>query len=251
MTIKEVCEKYDVTESTLKNQFKRTQAKILKQYGITIIKIGRGISAEYVESIDTQNRAVTLYDENPQNLICLDEEIIGLANWELAILSVLLARPELVYRGTIKQLAQYLRKPTSANNLGAIELAIRSLKDKGHIIMAEDDMEGYFILGLKRKSEKALVEIQTGLIKEFYDISEVNNKRDWIPLLKVYAGAILLHPEEPYTMDKLVDLLNLPEYTIRETKKLLDKNDIIKFNKEYQDGTYFCKGTSADINKIH
>lgn len=160
----------------------------------------------------------------------------------------LLVRPDLVFRGTYKQLLQYLKKGATKGNLGAIAAAIDNLKNKGYILMAEDDEDGYFILAIRRHVEKEVVDIQMDLVKTCYNIAEENHKQSWVPLLKVYAGAVYLHPEEPYTMSQLSALINLPESAIRENKKLLEENNIVKFSKQYLDDSFICLGSNADVN---
>ena len=114
--------------------------------------------------------------------------------------------------------------------------------------MAEDDEDGYFILAIRRHVEKEVVDIQMDLVKTCYNIAEENHKQSWVPLLKVYAGAVYLHPEEPYTMSQLSALINLPESAIRENKKLLEENNIVKFSKQYLDDSFICLGSNADVN---
>ena len=93
------------------------------------------------------------------------------------IFIALLVRPELVYRGTYKQLLGYLKKPINDNNLGAISAAIDNLKNRGYVLFAEDDEDDYFILGLKRHVEKQVIDIQMDLVKTCYKIAEENNKQ--------------------------------------------------------------------------
>ena len=78
MTLEELCAKYNVSQSSVLTKFKRTQESILKRYGVNIVKMGRGSSAEYLESLDANTRAMTLYEEQENTLFYVDEEIIGL-----------------------------------------------------------------------------------------------------------------------------------------------------------------------------
>ena len=78
MTLEELSNKYGVSQNTIKTKFKRTQESILKKYGVNIIKTGRGASAEYFESEDESNRALTLYEEKENTLFYMDDEIINL-----------------------------------------------------------------------------------------------------------------------------------------------------------------------------
>ena len=78
MSLEELCTKYKVSQSSVLTKFKRTQESILKKYGVSIIKVGRGASAEYLESLDSGSRAMTLYEEQDNTLFYMDAEIIGL-----------------------------------------------------------------------------------------------------------------------------------------------------------------------------
>ena len=251
MSLEELCKKYNVSPSSVKTQFKRTQESILKKYGVNIVKIGRGASAEYLESLDTNTRAMTLYEEQENTLFYVDEEIIGLEIWEFMILIALLAKPELVFRGTYKMLVEYLGKGATPANIGAAALAIENLKNRGHVLFAEDS-EGYFILGLRRQAEKKIVDLQLDVIKKSHQIAELNHKRDWVPLTKVIAAAIYFKDAEPYTVDDIKRLTGLSEYNIKESKKLLKDNNIVIYHKEtIRDGDFlYCVGSSADINGI-
>lgn len=249
MTVEEVCNKYNVSKSSLTTKFKRTQESILKKYGVNIIKVGRGTAAEYLESVDENSRALTLYEEQENTLFYVDEEIIGMEMWEFLILVVLLAKPQLVFRGTYKMLAEYLGKGATPANLGALELGVQNLKNSGHIIFAEDS-DGYFIIGLRRQAEKKIVDLQLDVIKKCHQIAELNHKRDWVPMTKIIAAAIYFKDVEPYTVDDIKRLTNLSEYNIRESKKLLEENNMVIYRREtIKDGDFiYCLGSSADVN---
>lgn len=249
MSLEELCTKYKVSQSSVLTKFKRTQESILKKYGVSIIKVGRGASAEYLESLDSGSRAMTLYEEQNNTLFYMDAEIIGLELWEFMILIALLAKPELVFRGTYKMLIEYLDKRATPANLGAIKQAIINLKNRGHILFAEDSDE-YFIIGLRRQAEKKIVDLQLDVIKKCHEIAEINHKKDWVPLTKIIAAAMYLKDREPCTVEDIKQLTGLTEYNIRESKKLLQENNLVIYHKENVcDGNdIYCIGSSADIN---
>lgn len=249
MSLEELCNKYNIAQSTVLTKFKRTQETILKKYGVNIIKVGRGASAEYLESLDNSTRAMTLYKEKENTLFYVDSEMIGLELWEFMILIALLAKPELVFRGTYKMLAGYLDKRATAANLGAIKQAIENLKNRGHILFAPDT-DDYFIIGLRRQAEKKIVDLQLDVIKKCHDIAEINHKRDWVPLTKVIAAAMYLKDREPCTVEDIKQLTGLNQDSIKESKKLLKENNLVIYHKEsVSDGeSVYCIGSSADIN---
>ena len=251
MSLDELCKKYGVSATSVTTKFKRTQDAILKKHGVQIIKVGRGAAAEYFESLDTNTRALTLYEEKENTLFYIDEEIMGLELWEFMILIVLLVKPELVFRGTYKMLVEYLGKAATEANLEGARLAVQSLQKKGHILFMEDSDE-YFILGLRRQAEKKIVDLQLDVIKKSHEIAELNHKRDWVPLTKIIAAAIYLKDAEPYTVDDIKKLTGLSEYNIKQSKKMLKDSNMVIYHKEtVTDGDFiYCIGSSADVNGL-
>lgn len=78
MTLEEVANRFNVSESSLRGAFPRTQKSILKKYGVHLIKKGRGLGATYeVEEDNTDGRALTLYEEIKDD-IAFDEESVRL-----------------------------------------------------------------------------------------------------------------------------------------------------------------------------
>ena len=80
MTLEEVAKRFEVSETSLKGAFPRTQKSILKKWGVHLIKKGRGDSATYeIEEDRTDCRALTLYDEIKDD-IAFDSETVRLMN---------------------------------------------------------------------------------------------------------------------------------------------------------------------------
>ena len=69
MTLKEFCDTYNYAESTVRHAFPKVQQSILKNYGVYVVKEGRGSKAIFtiVEKTEEQQMA-DLYeflDKNP------------------------------------------------------------------------------------------------------------------------------------------------------------------------------------------
>ena len=80
MTLEEVAKKFEVSETSLKGAFPRTQKSILKKWGVHLIKKGRGNSAIYeIEEENNDCRAMTLYTEIKDDIV-FDEETVRLMN---------------------------------------------------------------------------------------------------------------------------------------------------------------------------
>lgn len=56
MTQKELADKYGFSENTIYKNFLQVQRSILKNYGIEIIKIGKGKKANYIEKEKSEER---------------------------------------------------------------------------------------------------------------------------------------------------------------------------------------------------
>ena len=252
MSLEELCQKYDLSPTTVKTKFKRTQETVLRKYGVQIVKVGRGASASYYET-ETEQRALTLYQEKDNPLFYIDDEIINLDQWELMILIVLLIKPDLVYRGNIKGLLEYLGKKSTSSNISALQVALQNLEKKNYVLIAKDDEDGYFMLGLKRQVEKKIIDIQLDMVKKCYEIAELNNKREWIPILKVWAAAAYYHQIEPFTTEDIKRLTGLSDSAIKVTKKLLSDNNIVKFRKDCisVENAIVCKGSKVDVNGFY
>lgn len=70
MTLEEFCQKYNYAESSVLHGFPRIKESIIKQYGIEIIKQGRGKKAEYIEVDKSKELQIeelnNFLEKNPQ-----------------------------------------------------------------------------------------------------------------------------------------------------------------------------------------
>lgn len=153
MTAAEVCEKYGIKESTLKNNFQRTADAILKKHKVKLIKKGRGAKAVYIEVQDDE-RALTMFHEN-REVFFLDEESMNLAIWECNILLAIILCPMLVFRGSYLEMLDYVRVKPTAANLKSLKKTLQSLSDKGWIHYYIDETDNnYFVGALYRAIEQ-------------------------------------------------------------------------------------------------
>lgn len=246
MTAEEVCEKYNVSLSSLKTKFSRTQKAILKNYGVQIDKIGRGDNTVYEET-DIYSHAVTMYDELKDDII-IDRSTIKFESVEFNCFLAIILTKFMTFRGTYEDFLKYMGLKVTKANIEMITDAINALVEKGIVNKYDDKStnEGYFILSLVRKAE---VEMKIGItmIKNCKEIAEKNGKRDYIKLLKTWLGMQIMSEEQPFTMKMLENVTGLSEKTLRANKKLLEKNDYFKTTKAYTIGCK-CLGQNVDIN---
>lgn len=250
MTREEVCEKYGVSDSSLKTNYRRTQQAILKKYGVKIEKEGRGEYATYREVKDVDlERAISMYKEAKDDF-AITKTTLKLVNMEFCCFLGIVITPMLVFRGNFKEFAKYMEiKPTEAN-IAAIKSALSSLEEKGFIIYTLDYTDRtYFIASVSRKVEVEM-RISLDMVKTCKKIAENHNKRSWIPFLKVWIGIQILQIQEPFTLDDICNITGLSRYQVRETKKLLEANELFRSSKAYRFG-YACMGESVDLNAFY
>lgn len=177
--------------------------------------------------------------------------MLRLMNWDFLAFLAIVISPLLTFRGSYKDFLKYIGVPTSAEHIKSIKEALKQLEEREFIIYKEDTStdEGYFVAAIVRSAE---CNMKTGInmIRKCKEIAENNNKRSWIPLLKVWIGVIEAEKNQPFTNEDIAKITGLSEYQIRESKKLLESNDIFKTKKEYIDPR-LCLGQSVELNGFY
>ena len=227
MDLNEVCEKYGVAESSVKNAFPRTQAAILKKFGVKIIKEGRGKNTIYREEQVDDQRAATLYDE-VKNDIIINEESFKLMNWDFLVFLAIVTTPMLVFRGSYIEFLKYVEAPVSSGNIGLLKKALVELSKREFISYTIDKTDSnYFIAGIYRKVEEEM-HIGIEMIRTCKQLAEKYHKRSWVPLLKTWLGVQMLSENQPYTVKELSAVTGLSAYQIRTSNEILIKSSIFK-----------------------
>lgn len=249
LTLQEVCQKYGVSESSIKTKFKRTQESIAAKWGVYLEKKGRGDDARYEEIYEKDNRAITMYEETTEAL-GITEEQIRLMNWDLLTFLGVVVTPLLVFRGSYSDFLKYIGVDVNHEHIDALKASLTELAAREFIVYYIDKTnENYFVASLYRKVEE---EMQVGIdmIKRCKKIAEANHKQSWIPLLKVWVGVQKAEKNQPFTNKDLERITGLSEYTIRENKKLLEGEEIFRTKKAYVDQT-MCLGQQVDLNGFY
>ena len=154
MTLQEVSEKYKVSESSLKSSFPRTQAAILKKYGVTIKKEGRGASATYIEEVLDDQRALTMYEEQT-DILFINSEQLSMINWDFHVFLGIITTPMLVFRGSYVDFLKYIQAPVTETNLEELKTALekKMFKASCRKILAKIDFTGSDVIISNCKQE--------------------------------------------------------------------------------------------------
>lgn len=249
MTLQEVCEKYGVSESSMTNAFPRTQKSIMKKYDIRINKIGRGKTAFYEEEVLCDNRALTMYEESKGEMM-IDNMSFSLANLDFCCFIAIIMTPMLVFRGSFSDFCKYMEIKDSRENILAIKRALASLEERGFISYNLDRTDKtYFVAALYRKVEEEM-KIGIDMIKTCKEIADKNRKRSWVPLLKTWLGIQLIIEGQPFTIETLQDITGLSAYQLKESKKLLEQNDLFKTSRAYA-AFNKCIGSKVELNAFY
>lgn len=251
MTLLEVSEKYHVSSSTLSVNFKRTQESILKRYGVKIVKIGRGKQAEYEEKIESDGRAVTMYDE-PLDLVMMETDQLKLVNWEFLVMLGIITTPMRVFRGSYKDFLEYIGIDGRAANVEKLKLVLEAFHERDLIGYQVDKTEGsYFMASIYKKVEEKM-EIDLGMMRNCKNMVE-GTKKSWVPLLKTWLGIMMLVVKNGggsvlVTYAEVAEVTGLSKYAIAEAYKTLAENRLFKISKAYrklEDGEFRCLGTDV------
>lgn len=252
MTAKEVCDKYKITETTLKTKFNRTQDSIFKKYGVKLIKEGRGESAIYREEIVSDNRAETMFIEvkpviNSERRGVMKNDL-SLSNFTFCVFLGVVTTPMLVFRGTHKDFLNYIQVANTEDNIKKLEGAINDLVLDGVIMVMRDTStaEEVLTLTLIRKAENDM-KIGLEMLIDCKLLSSKHRKKDWIPLLKTWIGIELLSKKEIYTRQELMEMTGLSDYMIGDNIKILKESNIFTSSKAYSSFNR-CIGVKSTMN---
>ena len=249
MTKEEVCKKYDVSLASMEGAWPRTQKSILKKYGVYIEKIGRGNKATY-EEVTQDNRAVTMYEEVKEDMI-IDRSALKYESIEFHCFLAIITTQFMTFRGTYSDFVSYLGLKNNKANIEMIKEGIDKLIAR-RIIKKVDDTstdEGYFILSLVRKAEKEM-KIGLDMVRTCKQLAEKNKKKDYIPLLKTWLGIQVMSQNQPFKVKDLEDMTGLSSYQIRESKRILEQNEIFRTSRAYADYAT-CLGQKVELNAFY
>lgn len=250
MTLQQVCDKFNYSQSYVLKNFPKMQNAVLKKYNILLEKRGRGSKATY-EITQDNSRALTLYKEKQTRSVMLDSQSIrSMMNMEFVTFLGIVMTPLQVFRGSYKDFLNYIQMDTRIENIKRLQEALEFLEKKDYIHYSVDKTNSdYFFAGIYRKIEEE-ISVGIGMIKICKELGE-KYKRPWVALLKMWLGIKYLYIQDlqPYTMKDLVYLTGLSQYQLRKCGKVLEQENTFVTDKVYA-GYCACLGKHVELNGL-
>ncbi len=166
-----------------------------------------------------------------ERVLLANNSFINLMNWDFLIFLGIITMPMFVFRGSYEDFLKYIdRDSTNIDNKRMLKDALQCLVKKNFIIY-NDIGNDFFIAGVSSKVEKEID------IKEIVDtckaLAKERNKRNWTALLKTWLGVLFLDENQPYTIESVCAITGLPDYSIKESNKMLKRSIKYRLSKAY------------------
>lgn len=245
MTLEEICAIYGYSENSLKTNFRRTSESFRKKYGLDLIKCSSYRGTYYEVS---SPRALTMYEEI-KNEIYIPLETIKMDDLVCLVFIGVAATPQGVFRGSRKDFLDYIGLKHSKRNIDLLNIVLDSfIKKEGSPLICQED-EDYIILYIERNFEKRQT-ITINMLRICQEIAQKNNKQTMkiIQLLKVFQAYRINEAKgvNPLTNKDIKDYVDLSEKQIRDVRRLLEREGVIKTNRVGDANK--CYGTEFAIN---
>lgn len=253
ITLKELCDNYNLTEQQIKKNFKKVQQKLLKKYKVALSKSGRGKDTLYKITLNQSNEAkhaISMFDEIKKEIFMDQKEFRDLIEWEFIIFLAISFTPYRVYRGTYKEFLDYMKLKPTAANVRKLKPILEDMHMKNYIIYSLDQTdENTFVVGLTKKIMKDMT-ISSYMVRRCKQLAEENNKHSWIILLKTWIGMQMMENCGIFTIEQFSKMTGLSPYQIREAKNILEGEEIFITSKVYESFTN-CLGQEVELNAFY
>ena len=244
MTRQELCEQYNIAESTVKTSFKQVQKRFDKK-GLILTKQGRGDKADYIV-VSKEDRSSTFLETSKVEIGMTKMQFHDLKDFRFIVLLGIITCPHLVFRGTLSQFLDYIQVEDNKYNRQILKESFQDLVDRHFVLYADDNStdEGYFIISILRKKEQEM-SLGIEMIKHCQLLSQKSGERD-TDLIKVWTAMGYAYYNQPFTMKELEKLTGLSSYKIRGAKKILEGDNLFTTSKVYEtledEEGVFCLG---------
>lgn len=248
MTAEQVASRFGYSLISVQTKFKRTQQAIKKKFGVQLIRC-QGIDGVYYMISD--ERALTMFDEI-KNELYIPLESLKIENFIFYVLVGIAATPQGVFRGTRKEFLKYMGVAANQKNEKLLEDALVLWADLEIIVFNID--KDVIIAYMKRDFENTTI-MSVQMLQQCQRIIKENHKQTIkIPqLLKIWQAHRLCEKSQPFTIDDIQKYIDLSKDQIKQGRKLLQENNILKLTSAVvSDGQFvISRGTNADYNALY
>ena len=252
MTRKELSERYGIAEYTIKSQFTRAKNTMLKKYNLILTRTGRGDSADYqVEPVGgSDQRAITMLKEKKREVMIANNGFSNLLDFNFMVFLAICTTPMGTFYGSYEDFLDYVEvKKTKANKTNLKE-ALNMLSASEYIeYIIDKTNDNYFNAFLFKRTREDMA-ISLDMAERCQKLAQKNHKQSWIPLLKTWIGVQYMYDKQPFTLTELCAVTGLSPYQIRESKKVLEKDNLFVTSRAYASYER-CIGTNVELNGIY
>ena len=250
MTRKELCELYDLNESSVKNNFGRVVNLMLKKHNMILTKTGRGDKVDYQVESAGDRRAITMMQEEKREVMIANKSFANLLDFNFMVFLAICTTPMGTFYGSYEDFLDYVQVKKSKNNVTLLKDALIDLSAGEYIeYIIDKTNENYFNAFLFKKTRDEMA-ISLDMAERCQKLADKYNKKSWIPLLKTWIGVQYMYDKQPFTMKELCDLTGLSVYQVRESKKVLEQDNLFVTSKAYAMYNR-CIGSNVDLNGIY
>lgn len=161
----------------------------------------------------------------------IDQEWVAIENYEFKILIMIacLAQEKLAFRGTLKDMCEFLGIKEDSRNRNKIKEAIEKLEQLGDVLVIKEGNIWTLTLSIKAERKPKIIRIKNEYINAIkaYKAENKNDSVGWENILKVLVFLWTANNTDVYTQNKIAKATNVSEATVRKAIKALTS---IKFN---------------------
>lgn len=253
MTRKELCEIYSLNEDTVRTKFGRVQQSMLKKYSLILTKKGRGDKTEYfVEPTEESKlqRASTMMNEKRREIIIAQKGFSNLLDFNFMVFLAICTTPMGVFYGSYEDFLGYVEVRKIKDNIQNLKEALTMLSAAKYINYTIDETNDNYFSAFLFKRTRDDMAISLDMAERCQRLAKENNKQSWVPLLKTWIGVQYMYDKQPFTLAELSAITGLSAYQIRESKKILEKDELFTTSRAYVSYER-CIGSNVELNGIY
>ena len=249
MTRKELCDKYNLNENTVQSKFTRVQEAMLKKHNLILTKTGRGDKTEYFMH-EPEKRAETMLQEKQREVMMAQNGFSSLMDFNFIVFLGICTAPMGTFYGSYEDFLGYVELKKTKDNIQSLKDALSDLSAAEYIEYVIDKTNTNYFNAFLFKRTRETMAISLDMAERCKKLAKKANKKSWIPLLKTWIGVQYMYDKQPFTLAELSAVTGLSPYQIRESRKILEKDELFVTSRAYVCYDR-CIGTNVELNGIY